>query len=239
MNDDRNRLLAKLRALRAKTVDAGCTEAEAMAAAGKVEELLRQYAISRDELDQRGFTEAPYTAHTFSLDARFRHDAVTRTCAAIATLCECEVWMAGRKAVRFFGEEQDVEMAVYLAGVIEKAIEAEWFIYSFANPAAPMRDFTLGCARRIHERLAELRSYQETAVRSAGKGLVVQTKAMVRARKMSEARIVLGKAKKRATRVGDREAYFSGYAAGNNVTFQQGVRGNGSPAAAKVALTSR
>ncbi len=48
---DLDRLIARIQALRAKTVEQGCTEAEALAAAEKVAELLDRYGLSLSELD--------------------------------------------------------------------------------------------------------------------------------------------------------------------------------------------
>jgi hypothetical protein len=227
---DRASILNKLRALRSKTVDNGCTEAEAIAAAEKVEALLREYAISRDELDQRDFQEAAYRAADFKRDHRIRHRSLWLVMQSVAELCECKSWWPTKEGgqhglvARFFGEEQDVDMAVYLMAVIEKAIENEWFVFSFGDPKAHQTSFTDGCAYRIHERLRELRLHTEQFVRAAGKGLVVQTKAMVRARKLEEAGVKI-----RTVRVGMNQgtSFQSGYAAGNNVAFHQGVRHDG------------
>ena len=48
---ERDALLAKVRALRSKTVDAGCTEQEAEASANKAKELMDEHGISDDELE--------------------------------------------------------------------------------------------------------------------------------------------------------------------------------------------
>ena len=48
---DLDRVLARIQALRAKTVDRGCTEQEALAAAGKVAELLDRYGLSLSEVE--------------------------------------------------------------------------------------------------------------------------------------------------------------------------------------------
>ncbi|RYJ03496.1 MAG: DUF2786 domain-containing protein, partial [Acetobacteraceae bacterium] len=44
---------ARIRALAAKTVERGCSEAEAMAAAAKVGELLEVYGLSMSEVELR------------------------------------------------------------------------------------------------------------------------------------------------------------------------------------------
>jgi hypothetical protein len=228
---DRKSIVNKLRALRAKTVENGCTEAEAMSAAEKVEQLLAQYAVSRDELDERSFQEAAYIKANFKRDHRLRHKSIWLAVGNIASLCECRAWFPHETGghsgsdVVYYGEEQDVELAVYLTGVIEKAIESEWFIYSFANPDGHLLSFTDGCSVRINERLRELRLHTEQFVRAAGKGLVVQTKEMVRARKLAEMGMRFTNSRLTANQG---RSSAAGYGAGNNVTFHQGVRNSGS-----------
>jgi hypothetical protein len=227
---DRQSIINKLRALRAKTVEAGCTEGEAMAAAAKVEQLLAQYAVSRDELDQRSFQEAAYLRAEFKRDHRLKHKSLWLVLSQIASLTECKCWFPGSAGgsrgdtACFYGEEQDVEMALYLCGVIEKAIEGEWFIFSFANHDAHMPSFTDGCATRINERLRELRLHSEQFVRAAGKGLVVQAKAMVRERNLRGMGLNFTNSKMSPSQG---RSSAAGYAAGDHVTFHQGVRNSG------------
>jgi len=50
-SDDLTRVVERIRGLRAKTIDQGCTEEEAIAAARKVAELLDRYGLSLSEID--------------------------------------------------------------------------------------------------------------------------------------------------------------------------------------------
>ena len=52
---DIDRLVQRIQALRAKTVEQGCTEQEALAAAAKVAELLDRYGLSLSEVSLRGW----------------------------------------------------------------------------------------------------------------------------------------------------------------------------------------
>lgn len=239
---DRARIIEKLRALRAKTTENGCTEAEALAAAEKIDQLLREYAISRDELDQRDFQEAPYQTADFKRDHRVRYTSLWHVVAQVAALCECRAWWPKEKGgvhglvARFYGEEQDVEMALHLMGVIEKAIENEWFLFSFTNPIAHQLSFTDGCAKRIAERLRDMRLHTEEFVRARGKALVVQTKAMVRARNLADMGL---KFTPTAPNVNDGSSFLAGYAAGNHATFHQGVRNDGTSRPSHPAMPLR
>ena len=51
MNDSRQKMLDRVRAILAKTMDNGCTEGEAMAALQKARELMAAYEISEAELN--------------------------------------------------------------------------------------------------------------------------------------------------------------------------------------------
>ena len=48
-----DKLKARIQALRAKTIDNGCTEDEALSAAAKVAELLDRYALSLTDVEMR------------------------------------------------------------------------------------------------------------------------------------------------------------------------------------------
>src|SRR3984893_2613560 len=50
---DLARVIQRIQALRAKTVDQGCTEQEALASANKVAELLDRYGLSLSEIELR------------------------------------------------------------------------------------------------------------------------------------------------------------------------------------------
>ena len=62
---ERERIAARIRALRAKTVENGCTEAEAMAAAKKLAQLLADYNMTMDEADLRA---SPFGDHVHRND---------------------------------------------------------------------------------------------------------------------------------------------------------------------------
>ena len=58
MIDSRKKMLERVRAIVAKTIDNGCTESEAVAALAKAQELMAAYDISEAELGQTEETEA-------------------------------------------------------------------------------------------------------------------------------------------------------------------------------------
>ena len=58
MIDSRKKMFERVRAILAKTIDAGCTESEAFAALAKAQELMAAYDISEAELGLTEETEA-------------------------------------------------------------------------------------------------------------------------------------------------------------------------------------
>ena len=82
------KLVQRIRALRAKTVEQGCTEAEALAAAEKVAELLDRHGLSMSELDLRKQTCEGIGVET----SRKRRGPIDDCMAVIAPFFDCRVW---------------------------------------------------------------------------------------------------------------------------------------------------
>ena len=120
-----DKLRGRIQALRAKTIDNGCTEGEALAAAAKVAELLDRYELSLSDVEirERQCEERVYETH---LKKRIPIDECI---GAIAAFCDCRVWReknaAGEARYVFFGLPADVEVAHYLTELIDGAVRAE------------------------------------------------------------------------------------------------------------------
>jgi hypothetical protein len=178
-----DRLIGRIQALRAKTVEHGCTEAEALAAAGKVAELLDRYGLSLSELDLQRQTCEGAAIET----CRKRTGPVDECVPAIAAFFDCRV--GGEKAANgtlrhvFFGLPADVAAARYLYDLVELAFETETALFRAGPTYAAMpsglrrtasNSFGLGFARGVSAKLHTLRSSREGTMRSAsGRDLVV------------------------------------------------------------------
>lgn len=110
---EREAILDRIRALFARTIENGCTEAEAIAAALAAQRLVARYGITDSELSERRADEAIIEAETaFVCTAWSAHLAST-----IATAFRCRVTVTrsglGRKGKRysFFGYETDAAAA--------------------------------------------------------------------------------------------------------------------------------
>lgn len=174
------RVLQRIQALRAKTVEQGCTEQEALASAKKVAELLDRYGLSLGEVEMR-----EQACEGVGVDTGRRRRAPLDECVpTIALFCDCKVWVetAASGAIRyvFFGMPADVEAAHYLYDliVITFATETARFknedmtIASGARRGST-RSFQIGLAHGICDKLMTMKAERDAANRlSTGRDLV-------------------------------------------------------------------
>jgi len=152
----REALAAKIAALRAKTVRAGCTEAEALAAAELAARLMAEHGLSEAEI---GISEARSTA-----DPERSAWRLTLT-GAIAQVTNTAGLFDGR-AVLFVGRDPGPEIALYLRDLCFRAVErevawfreTEWFRRrrTKATRRRALEDFRSGLVARLSLRLREI-----------------------------------------------------------------------------------
>jgi hypothetical protein len=178
--------LAKIRALMAKTVDSGCTEAEALLAAKKVAELMDKHGFETADLE----VKEAITEETFFYKGK-QMGGVAYCCVEIARFCDVKVWASrrGERAVtKFFGRESDVAAAVYLTHLFHNAMTGAWGDY-YERQVAPIpsaarphgrtlrMSFEHGMASRLNERLRGMKVARNQTVDTAsgrtGRDLVV------------------------------------------------------------------
>jgi len=181
------RVLARIRGLRAKTVEQGCSEQEALASAKKVAELLDRYGLSLGEVEMR-----QQACEGVGVDTGRKRRAPLDDCVpTIAAFCDCKVWSEGNAqgAIRyvFFGLPLDVEAAHYLYDLIAVTFTTETARYkaedqNFLTSARRdgARSFQIGLAHGIIEKLATMKSEREAAMRrSSGRDLVVLKRSVI------------------------------------------------------------
>lgn len=160
-------LKAKIAALRAKTQSAGCTEAEAIAAAEMAAKLMREHGIADADL---AMSEAEVTEKTTRVTWR------TKVAATVAHLTNTAVMMTVTSAgptITFIGREPGPEIALYLRDICFRAVETEvkgfkaGTFYKRRRTVSTRRqavaDFTAGLIQRISWRLLELFKDQRRA----------------------------------------------------------------------------
>ncbi|HYZ32844.1 MAG TPA: DUF2786 domain-containing protein [Crenalkalicoccus sp.] len=225
---------ARIRALAARTVDRGCSEAEAMAAAAKVGELLEVYGLSMSEVELR---EEACRERRMPCPGPQRV-ALRWLFPALLRFCECRGWTDGRQDFVLFGLEPDVQMAEWLLGVLGRALATEEARYRAGPdyaarrlpPQAVLRSFRYGFAERVAKRLdalADERAAALAAKRAAAVGASA-SRALVLAkeRKVEAAFAELGvklRTISRSATVRDGGAFRHGAAAGSRVGLNRPV----------------
>ncbi len=171
MKSELTKVKAKIKALAAKTVEAGCSEHEALHAAEMVGRLLDQYNLSMDEIDIREEVCVLREVPTGSKRRRPIDTAVV----PIARFCDVKTWHSKRDGEDpvycFYGFEPDVAMAVHLFTVVAAAVRAEAAAFKktvtyagAANRWLATSSFQRGLVDRIGDRLEELRAKRQRDV---------------------------------------------------------------------------
>ena len=229
---DLERLVQRIQGLRAKTVEQGCTEQEALAAAEKVAELLDRYGLSLNAIELRR-----QACQGVGIDTGRRRLGPIDDCVpAIAAFFDCRAWSekAASSPIRhiFFGLRADVEAAHYLYDLIGVAFATE--TASFARGSfygelgsgerrSATNSFQIGLGRGIVGKLDSLRQEREAALlASSGRDLVPIKTSVVddelaklglhfRARSRGSKRSVMA------------DAYEAGEAAGKRFEYRRGL----------------
>jgi hypothetical protein len=177
-----DKLKLRIQALRAKTIDNGCTEDEALSAAAKVAELLDRHDLSLTDIDIR---KAPCERRTYET-YRKKRIPLDDCIGAVANFCDCRVWreknQAGESRYVFFGLRADIEVAHYLAELIDAAVRSELGRYKTTSEYRGFRhnvrhlansSFTMGMVASIADKLTAMKASRDQINQSTGRGLVV------------------------------------------------------------------
>jgi Protein of unknown function (DUF2786) len=183
-----DKLKTRIQALRAKTIDNGCTEDEALSAAAKVAELLDRYDLSLTDVE---ISAAPCERRAFETH-RKKRIPLDDCIGAVANFCDCRVWReknpAGETRYVFFGLRSDIEVAHYLTELIDSAVRAELGRYKTTSGYLRFRhkdrhlanaSFALGMVASIADKLTAMKAGRDEVNRGSGRGLVVLKAAIV------------------------------------------------------------
>ena len=224
---------ARIRALAARTVERGCSEAEALAAAEKVGELLEIYGLSMSEVELR---EEVCTQQVLTY-ADPRRVALRWVFPAVLRFTGCRGWTQGRAELVLFGLDPDVQMADYLLRVIAGALAWEeqrfratpGFLASRQPAQVVLRSFRSGFAARVSDRLDAMAEAREQHQAEAGgrRGAAPGTAlVLAKERKLEEGLAQIGirlRTVQRTLTVRDRGAYAQGRQAGERVGLDRPV----------------
>jgi len=179
---DIDRVIQRIQALRARTADRGCTEAEAIAAAAKVSELLARHDLTLDEVSVRRSDCEGVSVAT----GRKRRTPVDSCAQSIAEFSDCRVWgeqrADGMLGFVFFGLKTDVEAARFLHDLIEVTFETESAAFRRSaiyqslrggDRRTALNSYQIGLASGICAKLADLKAARQGSEgRSTGFDLV-------------------------------------------------------------------
>ncbi|MBM3534662.1 MAG: DUF2786 domain-containing protein [Alphaproteobacteria bacterium] len=183
-----DKLIARIQALRAKTIANGCTEGEALAAAAKVAELLDRHDLSLGDVEMRA-EPCRQLAFESPLKKRIPLDDCI---GAVADFCNCRVWRektpAGGTRHVFFGLGTDIEAAAALAALIDAAVRSELGCYKTTTEYRQFRhrdrdlankSFMLGMVSSIADKLMAMKAQRDEAKRGTGRELILLKTAVV------------------------------------------------------------
>lgn len=237
---NREDLLRRIKALQSKTTAAGCTEAEAMAAAALVARLVDRYGFSNADLNAP--EKVPVTEDTY-LGPDKTLGRIFFLSGTVASYCDCKAWSTveyhnGKRCevLKFFGQEADVAMAIYLMHLLRSSMFSCWVDYRPSRPqhiklTHARRTFEAGWMRRVHERLVQMKAarngFRDEHSGKTGRDLVLVKNAVVTeafAKRAAELRM------RTSTRSGPKarsaDVYAAGRAAGDKVQINPGVAGS-------------
>ena len=224
-------LKSRIQALRAKTIENGCTESEALSAAAKVAELLDRYDLSLSDVEIR---EASCERREFET-YRKKRVPLDGCVGAIAHFCDCRVWREknamGEARYVFFGLRSDVEVAHYLTELIDGAVRSELGRYKTSKAYQKFRhnerhlansSFTFGMVGSIAEKLMAMKDARDATNAGTGRALVVVKSAVVDA-ELARLDLKLRRARSSSRLISER-AYEAGGAAGASLAINPAIR---------------
>jgi hypothetical protein len=227
-------ILKKLKAFSQRTVENGCTEAEAMVAAKAMQSLQNKYNCTLTELD---ITLTEYVTEDFSLGNRRKHPVV-EALYGVQKFTETKFVYCGSN-LEIFGPQHKVDNAVYLITLLMSAMELEFLRYKmtpeydeqkfYYHGRSIRSSFMNGMGRRLNFRLKEMHKANRNdpevirPVSAGGTSLViVADTALAEAHKKKYPR--LGTLQ-RSTTTRSAGAANAGRSAANRVGLNRGVSG--------------
>lgn len=191
--EEKKAIAKKIKALFAKTTEAGASEAEAMSAMSKGRELLEKYQLNLSDLDIREEgTDVKRCDFTFVGEQLYYE--VGQYCEVKSFRSSKSVWKAGKRKnsrgfhelvyeFKFVGIKSDVVFAEWLMSALCAFVDnqqADFFLDHAEVSIAQSKDFVAGCVQRIKERLIhEIAERFRLRPLSTGRDLVPLKNAMI------------------------------------------------------------
>lgn len=228
---NRSNIINKIRALLAKTVENGCTEAEAMSALSLAQTMMDAYDVSEADLNE--IKQESAIKETMN-DMRDPHHIRNYICVAISKFTHTKVWRHEFKSQKykynFVGLRADVDFAIWLTETLTMFVQKELKNYIWSNGYTSLQPsekrvvingFVFGCCGRITQRLVELVG---NAAASANKNALIIIQNALIEKKMQELGVKLRKPRDRGSKIND-DSYSAGKNAGDKASFGRPVNG--------------
>lgn len=236
--DDRAKkeaLIRRISALMAKTTGAGCTEAEALAAAEMVSKMMAEHDLALSDIklkDHANIVKDSVSTNGASLD-----QPAIQCANSVAYFTDTRCWTMRERGkatlVYFLGFDTDVIVAQYIYTIIDRAITYTtirwkyayegWDAMAKSEKGHLQRSFELGMVDRINERLHQMKDERRKEAASTGRDLVVLKGALVDEHYAKLFKELGLKTRTRKAVSFDHDAYLAGQREGSNVSFYDGV----------------
>jgi hypothetical protein len=251
MADRKAKLIERIKALMAKTTEAGCTEGEALAAMQKARELMDKYQIDSADLASGG---EECEKHYSNRDWDNPYDIRWRIASWVMLYCDCKCWGREGGTITYFGLSTDAQFATWLSDMLNDFCNREaarqfgysersartwkakrradfdaYDLFGGVNSEHLRASFVQGFCDRINQRLKELYyERQRTQKMSDGRSLVVVKNALVE-EAFKALGLKLGNGRGGRRYEADPRAYGYGSDAGNRANFSRPVEGSSGP----------
>jgi hypothetical protein len=176
MTTDREAIIAKVKALLAKTVANGCTEAEAFAALTMARAWMDAHEITEADFQLTKEEAAVIRAYARPND---KYDIRFSLAMGVAEFTDCEYWRQRGIKRGEWTTTLDVDFAHSLLATLEGFVRLELVNHLLGDQTGAgerrrkINGFVDGCCTRINQRLHELVQQSKTIATSNGKALVV------------------------------------------------------------------
>jgi hypothetical protein len=221
LNNARKKMLERVKAILAKTMENGCSEAEAMTALAKARELMATYEIDEKELD--AFDRESVNIHKTKINDPYEIKSMLGT--NVGKFTRCQAWNGAKSfeyGIAFAGLESDVIFATWLLDTLQRFVMRALRDHqkkliakgSYHSNNLTSASFVMGCINRINEKLKEL-----TPIDYA------KNKELIAA-EMAKNGIALRKSRKDERNV-DAGSFKAGQSAGSNARFDKPVGAGG------------
>lgn len=179
------KIIDKIKALRARAADAASSEAEAAKAAAVADKLLREHNLSIDDVEVRA---AGVVCRVWNPGCRVRSPE-GYAASKVAKATGVEAWVANGGEITFLESPTDVEVSLYYMDLVREASKTCLRAYSKTpeyaglkrcfSPRRISRDFRIGVCSRLGERIRDANTVAEQA-QPTGTGIIVVKNALIR-----------------------------------------------------------